>query len=175
MAEISKEYAEALFSLACESGTEGAVLDALVLVSDTMAQNPDYALFLSSPGISLEERIATVDQVFGASVPEHVVSFLQLLCEKRRIQYLTECIEEYRKLWNAAHAVVVAKVTSAVPLTEEEQAGLKKKLERDGATVMLDCHVDPAILGGIIVETNGKVIDGSLRHQLLEVKEVINR
>jgi dsRNA-specific ribonuclease len=60
-------------------------------------------------------------------------------------------------------------------LTEEEQAGLKKKLERDGATVMLDCHVDPAILGGIIVETNGKVIDGSLRHQLLEVKEVINR
>ena len=66
--------------------------------------------------------------------------------------------------------------TSAVSLTDRECIELTKKLEKiSGNTVSLDCHVDPSLIGGVIVEMNGRVMDGSLRHRLREVKDVINR
>ena len=71
------------------------------------------------------------------------------------------------------HRVVRARVTSAVPLTEGEKNALRLKLEKDGGTVTLDCVVDPEIMGGVIVETEDRVIDGSLRHRLREMKDVM--
>ena len=176
MTEISKEYAEALFSLACEAGKEREMLLALEDALGAFEENPELMELLSSPGIPLSERIDTVERIFLGSMPEDGISFLQLLCEKRRIRSFPNCVKEYRQLLNQRDALVTAKVKSAVALTDAECAALKEKLEAiSGNTVLLDCTVDPAILGGVVVELNGTVMDGSLRHRLREVKEVMNR
>lgn len=176
MARISKEYAEALFALACEEGREAEFLTALERIEKILEEQPDYAALLSSPSIPLNERLEAVEAALADGFPKYVISWVQLLCEKGRIGCFSECVKEYRALLAAKNAVVTAKVTSAVPLTEGEAEALKQKLEKiSGQTVLLDCTVDPALLGGVVVEMNGRVMDGSLRHRLRAVKEVMEQ
>ena len=176
MAQISKEYAEALFALACEEGKETEFLTALEEIGRIFEDQPDYAELLAAPGISLGERLAAVEAAFAEIAPEYVVSWLQLLCEKGRIGYFPACVKEYRALLAAKEAVITARVSSAVPLTEEEAKALKQKLEKiSGQTVLLDRTVDPSLMGGVVVEMNGRVMDGSLRRRLRAVKEVMEQ
>ena len=176
MAQIINEYAEAMFSLACENSSEKAVMDALEHVNNTFKDNPEYMTFLTSPGIPLKDRIDSLQAVFGEDMPEHTLSFIQLLCEKGRIAAFADCVTEYSRLLKARESMMTAKVTSAVKLTEEQKSALKQKLEKmSGNAVELECSIDASVLGGLIVEYNGTVIDGSLRHRLKEIKDVINQ
>ena len=84
--------------------------------------------------------------------------------------------EEYFALLDAFRRRSNAKVISAVELSDEEKSKIKAKLESIyKGEVNLEYSVDGSILGGLIVEINGKIMDGSLRHRLHEVKEVISK
>jgi F-type H+-transporting ATPase subunit delta len=173
--DVSKEYAEALFALAEETGEQRAFMTALETVTAALDEHPELRELIASPAIACAERVETVARCFGALCPETVVSFLQLLCEKGRITLIDACVKEYRRLLDISTSVIVASVTSAVPLNEKETAALAQKLSRtSGRAVQLSCTVDPSLLGGVIVAMDGRVIDGSLRHRLQEVKEVIS-
>ncbi len=176
MTEIAKEYAEALFLLACEEGEEEEIMTALEEVNALFGENPELRELFSSPAIPQKERLEAIGAILGGNLPTHVLSFLQLLCEKGRIRAFESCVEEYRSLLRLRESVINAKVITAVPLTEQELQGLVRSLEKkSGKTVIPDCSVDPSLLGGVIVEIEGTVMDGSLRHRLHEVKEVMKR
>ncbi len=175
MTEISNEYATALFSLALEVGSEKEYSDCLGIISENFKAEPEYLEFLSCPSIPVGERTSAIDTAFG-SMPEHVVSFLKILCEKGRIGNFEECFEIYGKLLSEHEKRQTAIVTSAVELTDEEKSALSAKLsKKEGCTVTITCRVDPSIIGGLIIETGGKVIDGSIRGKLSEVKDVITK
>ncbi len=174
MTEISKEYGTALFMLACEEGEQKSYASALDSIKYVFLDQPQYLELLSSPSISLEERLSMIDAAFAASIPEHVLSYLKLLCEKGRISCFIESAEEYHALLDASERVSNAKITSAVPLTQEEKRRLIQKLETlNKGSVHAQYFVDEDLLGGLIVEMNGKIMDGSLRHRLYDVKEVM--
>lgn len=176
MTEISREYAEALYAIACEEDSKKDYISALELISTVFGENPEYTEFLVCPGIPLSERLKAVEDAFTDRVPQYIVMFLLLLCEKGRIQLFNQCFAEYRKLVDASENVAIARITSAVELTQAEKDGIKAKLEKVmKKTIITECIVDPAVMGGIIIETEGRVIDGSLRRSLHEVKEVIGR
>ena len=116
------------------------------------------------------------EQSFGQILPTQVVTFIQLLCAHRRIRSLKDCLEEYRLMYQTAAAMSTAQVFSAVPLTEQEKERLAAALSaRFGRTITLECTVDESLLGGLTVRVDGKVLDGSLRHRLHTVKEVMKQ
>ncbi len=174
MTQIAKEYAEALFSLATETQSEQAVGEALALVARCFADEPDYTVLLSSPRLSRQEREALLVRAFGAAVPETVLSFVCLLCRAGHIDRLQECAAEYDSLYRLRSRTVRADIISAVPLTEAEKTALLEKLQKkSGCTVTAAYTVDPALLGGLVVRMGDTLIDGSLKQQLKEMKEVI--
>lgn len=176
MTEISKEYAEALFALGLETNETEKYAELLLEVSDLFRENPAYMDLLRSPNISRDERVLAVDAAFGASYPEYMRSFLKLLVEKGRIGDYEECVTEYMKLYDASRMRVIAKVTTAIDMTAEEKKKLTVKLEKmSGKTVVIDNVVDKSVIGGMIVEMDGKIIDGSLKRRLRDVKDVISR
>jgi len=176
MMQMSKEYGTAIFMLAMEAGLQSEYEKALDEVSAVFRQNPEYLDFLASPAISQKERELALERAFGEKVPEYIVSFLKLLCKRGRIRSFFSCVTEYKKLFDEQKKVTAAKVTSTVPLTEAEKSKLKQKLEKmSGRSVVLECFTDNSILGGVIVEMDGKILDGSLRRRLHEVKEVISK
>lgn len=174
MTDMSNEYGTALFMLANENSAEQEYAGALEKVSKVFNENPEYIDFLASPSIPLKERTDAIEQAFTGAVPEYIINFLQILCEKGHIKSFESCVTEYNKLLDALQNIVTAHVSSAVELTESEKESLRLKLEKiRGASVVLECCVDKSLIGGIIVEIEGKVIDGSLRRRLHEVKDVM--
>ena len=174
MNEIGKEYGTALFMLACENGKEDKFINDLKLIEDAFTDNHEYLEFLSSPVISVNERLDAIEQVFSDKIDEYVLSFLKLMCEKGRITYLSESVKEYYSLYNESKKVLKAVITSAIELSETEKNNLKSGLEaKYSCSVTAEYFVDADLLGGIIVEIVGKVIDGSIRTRLRNIKEVI--
>ena len=175
MTEISKEYGTALFMLACEERQQRSYADALEKIRTAFVDHPQYAEMLSSPSIPLQVRLNAIEAAFSETAPEHVLSYLKLLCEKGRISCFLESVEEYRALLNASEHISNAKITSAVALTDAEKQKLIRKLESmNRGRVRAEYFVDETLLGGLIVEVDGKIMDGSLRHRLYDVKEVMN-
>ena len=176
MSDRNREYAEALYALAMETNQEKAYLEALRTMADAMGAQPEYIEVLSAPSIPLDERCALLAQAFEGAVPEQVLSFVQLLCAHGCIRSFFDCVDEYHRLYQAAMSLSTAYVTSAVALTEDQQARLAEKLSaKFGRCVQLVCTVDQHLLGGITVQMDGVVLDGSLRHRLQEVKDVIEQ
>jgi len=176
MTEMSKEYGTALFALAKEHGKENEYAISLECISEVFSGSPEYMDFLASPSIPMEERISALEEAFSGAVEDNVLSFIQLLCEKGRIRSFVGAVEEYKNLLDASNSVSVAHVISAVELTEEEKEKLKDKLQiKMGNSIVLECSVDQSLMGGLVVEIDGKIIDGSLKHRLHEVKDVISK
>ena len=176
MADNHTAYAEALFALAAESGTLDDTSAALENVLRIIDEQPAYMELLAAPSIPVQQREEALFRAFGDSLPAHVVSFLQLLCRRGDIRELTACAGEFDRLYRNAQRVSVAKVVSAAPLAAEQQAQLRDKLEKScGHRVETEYTLDPALIGGVVVHIDGKVLDGSLRRRLHDLKEVIDQ
>lgn len=176
MNKTSNEFAEALFSLAMENHAEQETLAALHLVRDSFADQPEALAMLDSPGIPKEERCQALEEAFAKHVPQHVMGYLDLLCRHGHMRQLGESIQRYEELYDSANRLSTAVVTSAVELSDTEEQQLKQKLEAKlNRSIRLACQVDASLLGGVVVQVDGKVIDGSLKHKLHEIKEVMNR
>lgn len=175
MNDIIREYGAALFLLACEEDKKEEYGKDLETLKKAFTELPEYIDFLASPGIPLGERVSAIETAFASIVSEHVLSYVQLLCEKGRIDGFFAAAEEYKALLDASKHISVAKITSAVELNEAEKTKLYNKLKSmSGGEVTMEYYVDESLLGGLIVELDGKIMDGSLRNRLREVKDVIN-
>ena len=173
MDSISKEYSTALFSLAAEAHQESAWGEALSLVESQFQKEPAYLTLLSAPDIPRAEREKILAEAFR-DLPAPVLSFVQLLALNGRIRLFSACVAEYAKLLDSLKRVTVARVTSAAELTETEQVRLRRKLESiSKRAVTLQLRTDPSLLGGLVIEMDGRIIDGSIRSRLLDVKGVI--
>lgn len=176
MTEMSKSYAEALFSLALETGTVTEILTALKTMRDGLLGTEGALDLLASPSIPKDERCHVLAQAFGDVQPAHVMNFVCVLVQHGHIHALDDCLNAYTALYDEHCRLSTAYVTSAVALTESEKQTLTDQLSRKlNRTIRLECTVDAGLLGGMIVRVDGKVIDGSLKHRLEEIKEVMNR
>ncbi|MCX6080441.1 MAG: F0F1 ATP synthase subunit B [Chloroflexi bacterium] len=59
-----------------------------------------------------------------------------------------------------------AEITSALPLTSDEQETVKKDLLAKTGAQAVVFHVDPAILGGLVIKVGDKILDGSVSGKL---------
>lgn len=174
--EMSKSYAKALFDLGMGKNCSEEYLNELDLADEILSENPEYITFLSSLGIPLEERLESIDKAFSKDFSEEIVSFFKLLCEKRHIGLLHECIIDYKCIFDSVNKIKTAKIVSAFELSENEKTALKEKLEQiSDSKVILECIIDKSVVGGISVELDGSLINWTISRRLKEVKEVINK
>ena len=175
MNDTAREYAVALFELAAEREELTAVGESLALVEAQFAENPAYIDFLLSPAVPKEERLSALRAAFENAVAGTALSFLCVLCENGRLYEFARCAEVYDELYCESQKVATANVISAVELSSEQRARLCEKLSRQtGRTVTLNCTGDPALLGGVVVELDGKRLDGSVKRRLQVLKDVMS-
>ena len=174
MSKPSYEYAQALYALATENECFDQYEKDLDLVLAVIGENPEYITLISCVSIPCEERLELIDRAFSGAVSVEILSFMKLMCEKNRIADLCESIEEYKSMLRELHRVSRAMVTSAVELSDEQKLKLEAKLEKiSGKKVIAEYFVDKSILGGLIVEIDGRIMDSSLQRHLNDVKDVI--
>ena len=175
MTTTSNNYSEALFLLAREENGIDQFYNDLKTVEGIFKENTEYLQFLSNPSISKNERTAALEAAFSNKINTHVLSFLQLLCEHSKAEDFFGCVSEFEKLREWASGTVVAVVKTAVELSDAQKSGLIKSLEkRTGKKVTLESVIDNTLLGGISVELDGQLLDGSVKTNLKRAREVIS-
>ena len=161
----AKRYAEAVFSLAKERGTFEAWQRDLDQLAQLM-EHPQVRVTLESPNVAEAQKAAVIDQVQLGAQPE-ARNLARLLLTRRRIGIAGQLAELFREQALAELGIVVAEVTTAMPLDKEGEAGIKRKLtEMIGKQVEIRTKVDPDIIGGIVARIGDQLIDGSVASQL---------
>lgn len=175
MTATGNNYAEALFMLAREENLIEQFYEGLRFAERVFCETPEYLQFLSTPSIPKSERSKALFDAFDGKIHQHVLSFLQLICEHGKAQQFFDCANEFYRLREWAQGTVEAVVKSAVELTDSQKTGLIKSLEqRTGKKVTLKCVIDNTLLGGIAVELDGELLDGSIKQNLKRAREVIS-
>ena len=175
MTTTSREYAEALFELAVQDESIKETSDGVVTVVSALRQTPAYRSLLASPAIPKDDRLNALDSAFRGKIPEILLALLRMMVSRGHISAVEGMARDYEELARVYRGEAEAVVTSAVPLRESEMVALRQKLEKKLArSVVLRCQTDPALIGGLRVEVDGRIIDGSLRNKLDEIKEVMN-
>lgn len=176
MSEVSKEYGRALYELAVEDGCEGEYLAELRDIELILSKNPEYVRLLSVPNISAGERTQMVEDCFGGKCREYTVSFLKIMTERGYASEIRASIGEFEELYCRSHGIVRALCVSAVPLTEVQRAELIKKLEaHTKKQVELSERTDSSLIGGIRVEIDGKLFEGSIRSRLDKMRSDMSK
>lgn len=174
MKDTTKAYGEALFSLAMEKGKVQEYAENLEAIAEILAENPEYPVYLANPALPLSERLRAIEEAFGNTMQEDVVSFLKLLCEHNYITKLLAIIKEFFKLEMAISNTVTVTITSKIPFTDEQKEKLLKKLEAKYRKQISPVYqLDDSILGGFTVTMEDHVIDGSVSKRLQRIKEVM--
>ena len=174
MTETARMYGGSLYDLAAEEGLEARILGELDEVVALMKANPEYLHLLSTPSIPKKERCGLLDEALCGQVHLYVLNFVKILCEKGTLRELSGCARAYRIRYNAAHGILEATATSAVPMTAQQTKTLHAKLEHlTGKTIDLKTRVDPGVLGGIRLEIEGTELDGTVQNRLAALRRDI--
>lgn len=175
MTTTSKEYAEALFELAAGDQVLEETSDGLVTVISALKQTPEYRQLLSSAAVGKAARIEALEEAFRGKIPNVLLGVLRMMVSRGHMSALDGMAREYEELSREYRGESVALVTSAVPLKEAEAVAIRAELEKRFARrVILRCELDPNLIGGVRVEVEGRVIDGSIRNKLEQIKDVMN-
>ncbi len=174
MADLSKEYATALFSLAREKGLVENFKAELDDIKSALCENEDYLLILRSPALSLGARLDLIDSAFGKDTHEYIISFLKLICENGDIDCLISCLEEFFSLCKELENRIVAKVYYVKePSSAQKERLIKKLANMTGKEIDVIYIEDNSLIGGIKIELDDKIIDGSISARLTNIKGVI--
>ena len=101
-----------------------------------------------------------------------VKKFVELLAENNMLNKADKISAEFIKIWNEKYGIVEASATSANGLDKASIKLLENYIaELSGAKeVVLNEKIDKNILGGVVIRYGDRVVDGSLRTSLEELK-----
>lgn len=174
MTKTARTYGEALYELAREDGVDEEILAQLEMAVELFRENPQYPGLLSLPSLPKQERCAILDESFRASVHPYLLNFLKILVEHGTIRQLPGCEEAYRLRYNDDHGILEVTAVTAVPLDEQLEKKLLARLEqKTGKRVRLRTKVDPTVLGGVRLETEGLRLDGTVRSRLDDIQALL--
>ncbi|TBV82264.1 MAG: F0F1 ATP synthase subunit delta [Desulfobulbaceae bacterium] len=172
---LAKRYAKALFAVGQEDGAFVAYAEVLNQMAGLFTDLPEVKDALISPLYPEDVRLKVMESLVRAlGAPQVMVNFGKLLMEKKRAIILPEIAGAYQAMVDQEHNLVRGTVVSVTELAPELNEKVKAALEKvTGKRVELTNRIDPAIIGGMVVRVGDLVLDGSIRSQLVELKESI--
>jgi F-type H+-transporting ATPase subunit delta len=118
--------------------------------------------------IKAEAKKNLLQQVFADQIHPLLLNALKLLTDRRRIMFLGAVCRRFLDLQRKLQNIVLAEVTTAIPLTEAQQQSIRERVMdfTRASGVELQATQDPELLGGVVIKIGSQVIDLSLRGQL---------
>jgi len=171
--EVADVYARALFQAAKDHDVLDDVHDELGQFADALNQNRDLMVFFFSPYFSSEEK----KQALHKAVQEadsRFTNFLEALIERHRMPVIFRIRANFDQMWEKEHELLPVVLTSAVELDDETVRSIGDRVgEQTGRTVELSSHVDPDILGGIVLRVGNFILDASIRNRLEQLRKQV--
>jgi F-type H+-transporting ATPase subunit delta len=173
MEEIAEVYSRALFEVVVERGVLDTVRQQLDQFADALEDNRELAVFFFSPYFSTEEKKAALHRAVLDADPAFM-NFLEALLERSRMPAVFRIRTRFDEMWEEEHKLLPVEVTSAIELDEETVRSIGDRVRRQtGRTVELSSHVDPEILGGVVLRVGNFILDASIRNRLEQLRKQV--
>lgn len=165
---IATPYAEAFLQVAEKNNETDQVVGQVRAILALWNSSPELRQAMGSPVIEPAAKKAAVTRLFSADASPSLINLLKLLADRNRINVLDAVLERFLELYRDLRHIALATVTSASPLSEDQQAALSQKVKAVAGTdnVEFNLKVDPALIGGFVVSLGSQVIDASLAGQV---------
>ena len=175
-AEIVRGYAQAMLMVSAGEEMLDQVEQELTQFKEVLQKNSSVLEFLKDPKVAPEGKEKAVAEIFGGEVSQITLHQVALAIGQGRGELLLDIIEAFFRLASESRKKATAEVVTAVALTEETGKKLEEVLSGlIGEAVFLKKTVDPSLLGGLVVRVGERIIDGSIRGQLLRMREGMSR
>jgi F-type H+-transporting ATPase subunit delta len=174
---LARTYAEALLNAAAKASDAGEVLDELDALRDVLlVRFPLFAEMMRSPVRSKDDRDAMLVKTFGGRTSPVALNFLRVLNRRGRLGLLGQVLAAARESWERRQNRRPVSVRSAAPLADDQREAIRDRLARAlNATPVITAEVDPALIGGLVVQVGDVVYDGSVRNRLEQLRNRLIR
>jgi len=174
---VARRWARALISLAAEQGRSEAWAQELERVRDALRASPELQDLWRNPAHGRDRRMASVDALAGPlQLSPTVANALRLMVERGRLEHLEAVVRAFREMADEQAGRVRGSVASAAPLEDGALERIARALSSaSGRDVVLTPRTDPSLVGGVVAELGGTVVDGSLRTQLGLLEQHLRR
>ncbi|SGY14423.1 BQ5605_C010g06178 [Microbotryum silenes-dioicae] len=169
---LSGKYAGALFTAAAKKGGDALkkVQGDLEAVHKTITAEPTIQDFLSNPVLSSADKSKGIDELLKrskATGSDLTKNFFEVLAENGRLYQADKTIADFLEIMSAHRGEVKVTITTAQPLERDLQKRLEDSLKQSslagsGKTLVIENKVNEAVLGGLIVDFDGKSVDLSV-------------
>jgi F-type H+-transporting ATPase subunit delta len=170
---LAIRYAKSLLDLAQEQKKLELVYKDMKLLDDICKTNREFANVLKSPIIKEDKKNQIIESVTAGRINSLTASFIRLLGTKGRESNLVEIISAFIDQYNVAKGIHKVKLTTAVELSDAMKNNFVERIKASEGieNVQLETSVDEKLVGGFVLEMEGKKADASIRRDLMDVQK----
>jgi F-type H+-transporting ATPase subunit delta len=174
---VSRRYAKALILIGQEDGQAEQYNSELESVVELFDTQEAFEKALTNPLYNKNDRKKVLMAVLEATDLSAIMkSFLTLLFDKGRIGFLREIASYYRDLADELKGVIKASIVSATELSSDAVEKIKGALsKKTGKNIVLNVEQDPSLIGGVVTKIGDLVLDGSVKTQLINMRETLKK
>lgn len=170
---IPRRYAKALFKVDLERGDSARSYRLMNTLVSSFDANPALQSTIANPFVAVADKVRLLVTAAGATPDDKTFNdFLKLLVENRRIDLVDLIARSYITLYRQASKICRVEVVSAAQLDPAVMDRIKSLVEShlDGASMEFTSKVDPALIGGFVVNIDNDRLDASISTQLKELR-----
>ena len=165
-------YADAMLAVAAAEGASAAVEDELFRFGEALRGNEQLLAALGDRNLPIARRQGVVEELLGAKATPATTALVSMVVGTGRGADLPAIIDEAVSRSAAGRNRALARVRSAVDLTEDQKTRLAAAIKAStGNDVEIRVVIDESVLGGLVTEIGDDVIDGSVRRRMAQLKE----
>jgi len=170
---LAQRYAKSLIDISTEFKQLENVHNDILFLKDVIDKSREFLLMLNSPIISPDKKYKVIQAITSGKISKITDTFIKLICNKNREDNLPGIITSFIDQYNKIIGLHNAKLTTATPISKELTDSFISKIKASTSydNVQLQTVVDEKIIGGFILQMEGKLIDNSILRNLKDVKK----
>lgn len=170
---LAQRYAKSLIDLAKEMNQLEEVHKNVLFLQKIVKSSREFVVMLESPVINADKKIKVINTIAGSNISKITGAFIKLLCNKNREENLPGILTSFLEQYNRFKGIHTARLTTAVPVSEAIQKEFESKIKASSSInhLNLETIVNDKLIGGFVLEMDGKLIDASILRDLNDVKK----
>lgn len=174
---VAKRYAQALFELGTEASNVAGLTEDVKKVAAAYETSAELRSVVDNPLVSEPQRLGVMKELADRlGLSPTAKNAIGLITARRRIAALPLIAKELARMSDERSGIVRATVTSAAPLSETYFQKLQREIERlTGKKVLFERKQDPSLIAGVVVRIGDRVIDGSAKARLEQVRQQLTQ
>jgi len=170
---LAERYAKSLIDLSSEMNELNVVHDDIILLQSICNKSREFVLMLNSPIINADKKYKIIMAVTGEKISKITRTFIKLLASKNREANLPQIISSFVDQFNKIMGIHKVRLTTATPVSEAIKDSFIQKIKSssDIQNIQLETKVNENLIGGFVLEMDGKLIDASILRDLNDVKK----